>query len=295
MLEWKQTALSETPSQPGSTSWGNHTPRVVVDALFHDRATGLEFQAVNTHFDHRSRTSRLRSADVLRRIVSASQLPTIVTGDFNTDANTAPYDRLTGQGLLLDTWDTAEERLTDEWGTFLNYRPPRDDHKRIDWLLATPRVTVLKAAINVKRYAGGWPSDHAAIQAVVNLAGTAPSADLLRGRVQRLTRYDRLSTGRCRREATPVREVGKPQLTISTSALHRQTWCEFTGRWRGERMRRSPIAMARSPAGYPGRLGCWRGLPTVAERPVRDGVGHHRNRDDDRSFLSAITSLKGTS
>jgi endonuclease/exonuclease/phosphatase family metal-dependent hydrolase len=172
VLEWKQTALSDTPEVPGSTSWGNRTPRVVVDATFRDIATGIEFQAVNTHFDRRSRTSRLRSADVLGRIVSASPLPTVMTGDFNTDAETDPYDQLTGQGLLLDTWDTAEERLTEIWGTFLNYRPPRHDHKRIDWILVTPGVTVLKAAINVKRYEGGWPSDHAAMQAVVNLAGT---------------------------------------------------------------------------------------------------------------------------
>ena len=173
VLEWKQTALSDTPARPGSTSWGNHTPRVVVEASFRDIATGIDFRAVNTHFDHRSRTSRLRSADALRRIVAASPLPTIVTGDFNTDANTAPFDRLTGQGLLLDTWKTAEERLSEEWGTFLNYRPPRRNLKRIDWLLVTPSVTVLKAAINVKHFEGDWPSDHAAIQAVVNLAGTA--------------------------------------------------------------------------------------------------------------------------
>ncbi|WP_104083531.1 endonuclease/exonuclease/phosphatase family protein [Cryobacterium sp. Y11] len=176
VLTWKQTALSATPSQPGSTSWGNRTPRVVVEASFRDMATGTEFRAVNTHFDHRSRTSRLRSADVLRQIVAASLLPTIATGDFNTDANTAPYHRLTDHGLLLDTWNTAEKRLTDEWGTFLNYRPPRRNLKRIDWLLVTPGVTVLTAAINVKRYGGGWPSDHAAIQAVVNLAGVASAA-----------------------------------------------------------------------------------------------------------------------
>ncbi|TFB75431.1 endonuclease/exonuclease/phosphatase family protein [Cryobacterium glaciale] len=174
VLDWKQTALSDTPEVPGSTSWGNRTPRVVVDALFHDIATGIDFQAVNTHFDHRSRISRLRSADALRRMVAGSPLPTVVTGDFNTDAKTAPYARLTGQGSLLDAWDTADERLTDEWGTFLNYRPSRGNHKRIDWILVTPGVTVLKAAINVKRYEGGWPSDHAAIHAVVNVTGTAP-------------------------------------------------------------------------------------------------------------------------
>ena len=169
VLEWQQTALSETPEVPGSTSWGNRTPRLVVDATFRDIATGVEFQAVNTHLDNRSRTSRLRSTDVLRRIVQASPLPTIMTGDFNTDAETDPFDQLTGRGLLMDTWDTAEVRLTEVWGTFPNYRPPQHEHKRIDWILATPGVTTLKAAINVTRYEGGWPSDHAAVQAVLNL------------------------------------------------------------------------------------------------------------------------------
>lgn len=172
VLGWRQTALSDTPDVPGSTSWGNRVPRLVVDATFRDLDTGIEFQAVNTHLDHRSRTSRLRSADVLRRIVQASSLPTIMTGDFNTDAETDPYDQLTGRGLLLDTWDTTEDRLTEVWGTFLNYAPARHAHKRIDWILVTPGITVLKAAINVTRYEGGWPSDHAAVQAVVNLVKT---------------------------------------------------------------------------------------------------------------------------
>lgn len=169
VLEWQQTALSDTPDVPGSTSWGNRVPRIVVNATFLDLATDIEFQAVNTHLDHRSRTSRLRAADELRRMVQASPLPTIMTGDFNTDADTDPYDALTGHGLLVDTWDTTEDRLTEVWGTFLDYRPPRHQHKRIDWILVTPGVAVREAAINVTRCEGGCPSDHAAVQAVVGL------------------------------------------------------------------------------------------------------------------------------
>jgi endonuclease/exonuclease/phosphatase family metal-dependent hydrolase len=171
VVEWRQTALSDTPNVPGSTSWGNRTPRVVVDATFRDLATGIQFQAVNTHLDHRSRTSRLRSADALRSIVQASTHPTIMTGDFNTDADTHPYDALTGEGLLLDTWDTTEERLTQVWGTFPNYGAPRHDRKRIDWILVVPGITTVKAGINVTRYEGGWPSDHTPVQAVVRLTG----------------------------------------------------------------------------------------------------------------------------
>ena len=170
VVEWRQSALSDTPTVAGSVSWGNRTPRVVVEATFRDLATGIHFQAVNTHLDHRSRTSRLRSAEALRNIVQATPHPTIMTGDFNTDADTHPYAELTGNGLLLDTWNTAEDRLTQVWGTFPNYGPPQHNRKRIDWILATPGVVTESTGINVTRYEGGWPSDHAPVQAVVRFA-----------------------------------------------------------------------------------------------------------------------------
>jgi endonuclease/exonuclease/phosphatase family metal-dependent hydrolase len=169
-VAWRQVALSDTPNVPGSTSWGNRTPRIAVEAVFLDLATGGQFQAINTHLDHRSRKARLRSADALRNMVEASPHSTIMTGDFNTDADTDPYNQLTGHGLLCDTWDAAENRLTRGWGTFPNYGPPRLDRKRIDWILVTPTVATVTAGINVTRYQGGWPSDHAPVQAVVRFA-----------------------------------------------------------------------------------------------------------------------------
>jgi hypothetical protein len=36
-------------------------------------------------------------------------------------------------------------------------------------------VRVTSAAINVTRYEGGWPSDHAAVQAVVQLRPSSPT------------------------------------------------------------------------------------------------------------------------
>ncbi|WP_341953395.1 endonuclease/exonuclease/phosphatase family protein [Salinibacterium sp. TMP30] len=171
VVEWRQVALSDTPNVPGSTSWGNRTPRITVEASFLDLATGVQFQAINTHLDHRSRKARLRSADALRNMVEASPHPTIMTGDFNTDADTDPYNQLTGKGLLCDTWNTTEERLTRGWGTYPNYGPPRLDRKRIDWILVTPTVATVTAGINVTRYQGGWPSDHVPVQAVIRFAG----------------------------------------------------------------------------------------------------------------------------
>ncbi|HEX4443055.1 MAG TPA: endonuclease/exonuclease/phosphatase family protein [Galbitalea sp.] len=168
LLDWRQTALSATPSVPGSTTWGNPTPRVVVAATFRDRVTAVEFRAINTHFDQFSRRSRVRSVAEILRVVGETPLATIVTGDFNTDDDTLPHELLVDSGILVDTWQTASERLTEAWGSFANYGPPKLERKRIDWILVTPTVSVLSAGINVSRYEGKWPSDHAPVQAVVN-------------------------------------------------------------------------------------------------------------------------------
>ncbi len=170
LLRWKQTALSDTPDRPGSMTWGNRVPRIMLDATFLDRSTGLEFRVINTHLDHWSRRSRVRAAEVVRGAVAASSVPTLVTGDFNTGAGSLPWVAITAGGTLEDSWDTASERLGEGWGTFPNYREPGLDRKRIDWILATPSITVLRAGTNVARVGGGWPSDHAPVQAVVAIS-----------------------------------------------------------------------------------------------------------------------------
>lgn len=177
LLGWEQTALSDTPLAQASTTWGNRVPRVVVDARFRDLVTGMEFQAVNTHFDHISRISRLRSAELLHSIVAASDLPTVVTGDFNTDVGSRPYTALTDSGHLVDSWYAAAERLSVVWGTFLDYKPPVRERKRIDWILVSPGIVVEKVGINVVRYDGGWPSDHAPVQAVLRFGGRSRRRD----------------------------------------------------------------------------------------------------------------------
>lgn len=164
---WNQKALSDTPDVSGSSSWGNRDPRLFVSAEFTDLATGRRFLAINTHFDHRSSRSREKSAEAIRQVVANSTLPAIVTGDFNSDAASLAHRTLIADGALHDSWLAAQARLTESWGTFPNYRRPRAGRKRIDWILATPTIEVVSAAINVRRISGRWPSDHAPVQAVV--------------------------------------------------------------------------------------------------------------------------------
>lgn len=178
---WTQQSLSDDPDTPGSTGWGNFVPRILVAAIFRDRETAGSLLALNTHFDHLSRRSRVRSAERVRSLVGGQSLPAIVMGDLNTGEGSAPIRTLLDSPagadgpVLADAWSLARERLTPEWGTFPNYREPRYDRKRIDWIATSPGIAVERAGINTRRPAGVWPSDHLPVQVVLRVP--APRTD----------------------------------------------------------------------------------------------------------------------
>lgn len=169
LREWHQYALSDQPERRGSRTWGNLITRAVVIARLRDRATGAEFVALNTHLDHLSAQSRLRSAQELRRRIAQLRLPAIVTADFNAPVSSPAVRHLLQDGALADAWSAASERLTPAWGTFPNYTRPRVGAKRIDGILVTPDIAVARAAVNATRIDGRWPSDHMPVQALVRV------------------------------------------------------------------------------------------------------------------------------
>ncbi|HEX5729140.1 endonuclease/exonuclease/phosphatase family protein [Microbacterium sp.] len=172
LLDWGQTALSDHPDEPGSRSWGNLIPRVLVRAEFRDRATSLRLVALNTHLDPFSRRSRARAAEHIRDVVAHQELPVLVTGDLNARPRSRAITTLLANGALRDAWDRAERRATPPWNTFGAYREPRAGSARIDWIAVTAGVRVLRVAINGRRINGGWPSDHLPVHAVIRLPET---------------------------------------------------------------------------------------------------------------------------
>ena len=175
LTAWQQRALSSTPHAHGSRSWGNLTRRVVVSADFTDLATGARLLAFNTHFDHISWRSRLTSAAFITSLVNSAlaaepDAVIVVTGDLNATVDSAVYRRLTGEGVLRDTWLLAADRLTPQWGTFSGYRRLRQGGARIDFVLVGPGVTVSRTGINAARFDGRAASDHEPVQAVLRPA-----------------------------------------------------------------------------------------------------------------------------
>ena len=172
LAEWEQSALSDTPRRPGSTSWGNLFPRILVRAVFRDRTTSHRLQVINTHLDPFSPASRLKSAAAIGELVGSCDSPTVVTGDLNAGPASGALRELRAAGLA-DSWTAARHRVTREWGTYGGYRSPRRHGARIDWILTSPCLQVTTGAINPSRHAGAWPSDHLPVQAVVRGAGSA--------------------------------------------------------------------------------------------------------------------------
>ncbi|MEV4337098.1 endonuclease/exonuclease/phosphatase family protein [Streptomyces sp. NPDC049590] len=170
-LEYDHFWLSGTPDVIGSNTWGGGSVRMATWVRFRDLLCGgREFCVLNTHLDNRSQYARVRAAAlIVRRAAGLGRShPLVVTGDFNVPAHRNPvYDTMLGAGLA-DTWDTAARR-SELYGTFHGYRPPAPGGDRIDWILATPGVTVHEARISTFSAHGQYPSDHLPVQVSLTL------------------------------------------------------------------------------------------------------------------------------
>lgn len=96
--------LSDTPSSPGSRTWGNEITRVVTWIRLRDLATGRSFYVYNTHWDHKSQPARERSALLMARRMDGRahpDEPVVLIGDFNSVESNPGYLYLTGKQVAL--------------------------------------------------------------------------------------------------------------------------------------------------------------------------------------------------
>ncbi|MBS4192628.1 endonuclease/exonuclease/phosphatase family protein [Bacillus sp. FJAT-49705] len=172
-IEYDHFWLSDTPDVIGSTSWGNTIPRMVTWVKFQDKKTGQQFYFINTHFDHRSQEAREKSAALIVEKIKEfnPELPILLTGDFNANPDTKPYQILTAEGAFADLWMTAETRINEDLGTFNGFNNPSGGgpNNRIDWILSKGNVTAKTIEIVNYQKNGQFPSDHYPVMADVTL------------------------------------------------------------------------------------------------------------------------------
>jgi endonuclease/exonuclease/phosphatase family metal-dependent hydrolase len=172
--------LSETPSVPGSASWGNRITRTCTWARFIDR-DGRGFWHFNVHLDHESQPSRERSALLMRdRMAARSRRdePVIVTGDFNVGEQNPAVASLLGPASavaedadapFVDTYRVlhpAEEKA----GTYTAFAFGKTDGEKIDYVLVPRGTEVLHSDIVRWSRDDRYPSDHFPVVARVRLA-----------------------------------------------------------------------------------------------------------------------------
>lgn len=180
--------LSDTPEEPASTGWDAALPRIATWARFRvtsddvDEGTTppTEFMHLNTHFDHRGEEARIQSARLIRRWLTenASDLPVIVTGDFNALPDSEPIAAMTDRGdgiRLQDALNVSafpHEGPLSTWNGFDEIVADR----RIDFVFVNEDVQVLRHAILDDRLdaptdsptgEGRFPSDHLPVLAEI--------------------------------------------------------------------------------------------------------------------------------
>ncbi|MEH7272941.1 endonuclease/exonuclease/phosphatase family protein [Neobacillus vireti] len=162
VLEYDHFWLSDNPNVIASTTWGNFVTRMVTWVRFVDLQTNQQFYHMNTHFDHESANARVKSAQLIIKKIDKfdANLPIILTGDFNEDIDTKPYEVLLNEGTLADTWNMTSLRFNEGLGTFNDFQDPKGGKERIDWIFVRGDMVVESVGIVANHSNARFPSDH---------------------------------------------------------------------------------------------------------------------------------------
>ena len=156
--------LSETPAIAGSKSWDAAITRICSWVKLKEKQTGEEFLVFNTHFDHKGKTARRKSAELLMNMIDslAKELPVIVTGDFNFTPTDIAYNTLTSSGKLTDSFVPAN---TNE--TACGFSVANTKCSRIDYIFYSSPYTANAYTIHTDNNGIYYPSDHLAVSVVL--------------------------------------------------------------------------------------------------------------------------------
>ena len=158
--------LSETPDSIGIKGWDAACERIVTWAVLKDKVSGKELAAFNTHFDHIGKVARRESAVLLLAKIReiASDLPVVITGDFNGTVDSDPISVLT-EGGMQNTYSASDIVYGPTWSFHDFGRIPVEERQLIDFIFVNGQVVANKFRVIADKPDNGYLSDHAPIQA----------------------------------------------------------------------------------------------------------------------------------
>lgn len=159
ILSWGNFWLSNTPSVPGSSHWGNKLPRICTWAKLHSRTTSLIINIYNVHLDHQSQESRKKSVILISKHIQehCNDEPVILMGDFNVTERNEIIGYIKGtkslivndkqnhiNNPLLDTYKHVEKvRFGGTHNLFIGFH----FGPKIDYIFASKSFKVLQSEI----------------------------------------------------------------------------------------------------------------------------------------------------
>jgi endonuclease/exonuclease/phosphatase family metal-dependent hydrolase len=164
--------LSPTPAVP-SKGWDAAYRRIATWAHLVRRSDGRRFLALNTHLDNDGSQARVEGAREILRWLGAHRAAgesVVMTGDFNSEPGSPPYEALTSSALeLRDARAISRSPPIGPEGTFNDFDPLPKQSERIDYVLVGPALQVERyAVLSWHGDAGRTASDHFPVVADVS-------------------------------------------------------------------------------------------------------------------------------
>ncbi|WP_331345381.1 endonuclease/exonuclease/phosphatase family protein [Cellvibrio sp. UBA7661] len=151
--------LSQTPQQP-SRGWDATYRRTLTIAQLFDKTSKNAFAIFNAHFDNEGETARQESAKLLQAEIAKidAQTAVIVTGDFNSKADSKTYEILSS--FLADAEKISSTPATGGNKTFNGFGENTETDNKIDFIFVSKPLKVLSHVVDTTRYNSLYPSDH---------------------------------------------------------------------------------------------------------------------------------------
>ncbi|NOR76450.1 MAG: endonuclease/exonuclease/phosphatase [Draconibacterium sp.] len=153
--------LSKTPTKP-SRGWDASLNRICTYILLKNKQSGVKFWVFNTHFDHKGKIAKEKSAELIIEkieLINKQNLPIFLMGDFNLQPEESPIQYITKE--LNDSKFICQQPPFGPFGTYNGFDVCKKPKRRIDYIFSSKNdITVKKYAVlaNVKDIK--YPSDH---------------------------------------------------------------------------------------------------------------------------------------
>ncbi len=153
--------LSETPDVPGSKSWDAAITRICTWVKLKDKLTYDEMLVFNTHFDHRGKEARTKSAALLCRMIDSlatDDRPVIVTGDFNFEPESEGYAEMINENHPIPLTDAYSSGAPDY--TCCGFNVSNKTCSRIDYIFYSKHFVKDSYTVLTDNNGTYYPSDH---------------------------------------------------------------------------------------------------------------------------------------